>query len=1505
MRKQTGSRNRGWLPTIGNRLSVAAGVALVAGMMAGTAWGNPIVSQGSGNWGTAGTWNGGVPQSGDDVYIQSGHTITFTGTAAIPINSLTITGTLTHAANTTSEANKINLNISGDLTIAAGGTINVDAMGYNAGQGPGAGNNGNRPGGGHGGMGGVRVAGNTPATTYGSITNPVNLGSGGGDSKGAGAVILAVTGVATINGTISAIGQTSGQEGGGAGGSIYLTAGSIAGTGTINAKGGNNNNGSKDGGTGGGGRIALIASSTISAGLLANVTAYGGTTQGAAAGGAGTIYTKTGSQTYGDLKVDNGGVAARGEAFTLVKDSTYQFDSVTTTGQGILALGNGAVLNVTGCTFTMGNRLIVTGTGQLGWTGSYTLGFTVSQQGQGTWVIPGDLVVGSGGLLQHETGIANWLKLDLANHNLTIDTGGSINVQGMGYAFGTTPAGTSTAGSRYGGVHGGQGGWGDSGNNTPTTPTYGSITNPITPGSGGGQGQAGGGVVILNAVGDLTINTSILAGGNQGAGSGGAGGSVNISAAKLLGSGYISVKGGDGGASNGGGGGGGGRIAVVLSGALAPGSFDLRANGGARPSTSMARGGAGTIYLVGTDSPLDGAGNKVGLLRISNNQTASESVSTLISSAMVDTTVGDVEVLGTANFSIDAARTLAVYGNWSNAVSGLTLGGAGVVEFKGTATRTISGSTVFPKFKCVESDKTLQFTAGTTQTVKNNLTLGGTSGHLLVLQSTTAGSRWNFAVDPACVRVNMTYLDVKDSAAHVTGGSPVTVKQSTDGGNNDDYWVFSNPADIVWTGASGTGWNTPGNWNPARLPLAEDLSITIPDTANDPILDVVTTYSYNNGLTIATGASLDLNTNSLTVGGAFTNNGTLIARSSETLTVNGTVDFTGATFTPATSKLILNAAAAGTQTFKPDGKIFYRIEVPNAITLNVSGGGFTVAQFYCRAANAQLNFNAGSTYAVTDLLDLRGTAGNLVKLRSSSSPTKWNLNLSGLQVVRYVDVQDSDASAGGGRTIYAIDSTDSAGSSTVNWDFGNGKFWTGGGADSLWSTTANWSGNTVPGVSSYVYIDGSAPRRPQITAGTEIAALTVLGISGAETLTVDLNSSSWLKVNGDMYIGANGTITHSQSTTLRVGLDVGSMMIAAGGSVNVQGRGYAPAGNRSGGRHGGEGGWGNDGAPTGVNTPPYGSITNPITPGMGSQRNAGGGVVVIQGSGAVTVNAGGQINAAGAGGTQNGGGAGGSVNIKASQLLGTGSITVDGAAGAGTENGGGGGGGRIAVVLSGAAAPVSFPMSANGGSCPGYPGHANGGAGTIYLVGTDSPGGMGLLRISNNQTASASVSTLISANPDMTDTSVGSVELLNQAKLVLHSTRKLSVYGSWNNTAGATAISGGTVELAGNGAATVSGDNTWSNLTIATAGKIVSFEAGKTQTVYGVPAFSNVTLQSTSAGNYWYLLKPGSGTQDVGQVSAQDSNATNGWAFRPSGGANLGHNVNWIFPPKGTVILLR
>jgi hypothetical protein len=180
----------------------------------------------------------------------------------------------------------------------------------------------------------------------------------------------------------------------------------------------------------------------------------------------------------------------------------------------------------------------------------------------------------------------------------------------------------------------------------------------------------------------------------------------------------------------------------------------------------------------------------------------------------------------------------------------------------------------------------------------------------------------------------------------------------------------------------------------------------------------------------------------------------------------------------------------------------------------------------------------------------------------------------------------------------------------------------------------------------------------------------------------------------------------------------------------------------------------------------------------------------------------------------------------------------------------------------------------------------------------------GLLVVSNYQAAFAGATTLISTQ--VTDTVVGDVQLLGTANLSLVSNITLTVYGSWSNAVATNAVSGGTVSFVGSSPSTVWGANTWSNLVITSAYKTVYFEYGKTQTVYGIPAFSNgVTLLSTSNNAWWYLLKPGVGTQDVGKVYVQDSNATNGWTFRAASSGNRGHNVNWLFAPAGCVLILR
>ena len=100
--------------------------------------------------------------------------------------------------------------------------------------------------------------GNTNAI-YGSALSPTTLGSGGyqenGTSgsgySGGGAIRLVVRNALTIFGALSANGGVHNNNGGSAGGSIWIDAGTLAGNGSIRADGGVGAAG------GGGGRIAI------------------------------------------------------------------------------------------------------------------------------------------------------------------------------------------------------------------------------------------------------------------------------------------------------------------------------------------------------------------------------------------------------------------------------------------------------------------------------------------------------------------------------------------------------------------------------------------------------------------------------------------------------------------------------------------------------------------------------------------------------------------------------------------------------------------------------------------------------------------------------------------------------------------------------------------------------------------------------------------------------------------------------------------------------------------------------------------------------------------------------------------------------------------------------------------------------------------------------------------------------------------------------------------------
>ena len=248
-------------------------------------------------WSDASSWqdqNGGagVPAKFDDVVIPSGKTAVLT--AETPeFGSVSVAGTLAMsnwttrlvASNVTIAANGVVKPVCAfteesmsnrvwivctNLTIASGGKIDADLLGYEGMNGPGKGTN-RYESAAHGG-----TAGRGGAATYGSLTAPEAPGSGGWTDAGTksrcggGAVRVEAAEDVVVNGTITAKGEqaATGQGAGGSGGSVWITCKTIEGYGSVDA-------GAKDWdyymsksafcGGGGGGRISVCYDATAQA----------------------------------------------------------------------------------------------------------------------------------------------------------------------------------------------------------------------------------------------------------------------------------------------------------------------------------------------------------------------------------------------------------------------------------------------------------------------------------------------------------------------------------------------------------------------------------------------------------------------------------------------------------------------------------------------------------------------------------------------------------------------------------------------------------------------------------------------------------------------------------------------------------------------------------------------------------------------------------------------------------------------------------------------------------------------------------------------------------------------------------------------------------------------------------------------------------------------------------------------------------------------------------------
>jgi len=211
-------------------------------------------------------------------------------------------GFLTHSVNVAMEVNKLDLTVYGNVSVDVNGVVDVTGKGYAPFKGPGGSGGATQSGGSYGGHGKGDVSG----PCYGSIVAPTNLGSGGFELAGGGAILLRAFGEIKNDGLFCADGVGSEtSRGTGAGGCISLTAGVLTGGGTIRANGGSPFIASP----GGGGRIALVMTNTGAdfTSFTGPVLAFGG----GAGAGAGTIYKQSATDRSGRglVWVDNSGLA--------------------------------------------------------------------------------------------------------------------------------------------------------------------------------------------------------------------------------------------------------------------------------------------------------------------------------------------------------------------------------------------------------------------------------------------------------------------------------------------------------------------------------------------------------------------------------------------------------------------------------------------------------------------------------------------------------------------------------------------------------------------------------------------------------------------------------------------------------------------------------------------------------------------------------------------------------------------------------------------------------------------------------------------------------------------------------------------------------------------------------------------------------------------------------------------------------------------------------------------
>lgn len=550
-------------------------------------------------------------------------------------------GKWTHASNTNVANNasaqyRLNVSVGGDFTLGSGAKIDLIGRGYNVGRCP------------SGSEVGVHAATGrgTYSAIYGNVYAPEEIGSGGesgnkNTSSGGGAVKLVVADEALIDGTIAAnacsqrLNGNNPEKGYGAGGSVFITAGSISGSGIVDVSA--RPNGLTETAytdyPGSGGRMALVATSGEVSIPFAKLRANGSV--GSYSAGAGTIFVKNSTDANGSLLVGNDAVNwnfkvryVRKDGCTCVKPGeTWTFDHVYVRDSGILSVPANATLSLPGG-FESVSSLTDSSTP---FCGILYLGGTIALPAREEHVLSSGwmfmaaepfTINGDVRLSSHASIGSFQLYADsvAAYPACTVTVTGDMTVESEASLYAKSRGRRGSDESPDTGYHGGSVASG-----TRHLLVYDSILYPTLGGTGGrskgdmGNTNPGGGAIVLTVGGALTLNGNADAGTSAVSGDhhrGGAG-TINITAGTIAGAGSIAANGANGTSGSARGAGGGGRVAVRLTDAgatFANFSGSITAEGNNANSKSLDYGSsAGTVYLQDGNTA-----NGAGTIKVAN-----------------------------------------------------------------------------------------------------------------------------------------------------------------------------------------------------------------------------------------------------------------------------------------------------------------------------------------------------------------------------------------------------------------------------------------------------------------------------------------------------------------------------------------------------------------------------------------------------------------------------------------------------------------------------------------------------------------------------------------------------------------------------------------------------------------------------------------------------------------------------------------------------------------------